>query len=135
MFWLCPPQIPISQSLIFRLIWKIIPLIHFFAQYFNNMFCIAKQTTRTQNMSEVIYSLSEAIFSHKFWSIYPTEAQNCELAVLTAFTLLTSMKSAAFKPPTLWSLLQHLSHKNMNYSIHSLSKLHVYRKSPDLLAQ
>jgi len=93
MFWLCPPHIRISQYLIFRLIWKIIPLIHFFAQYFNNMFCIAKQTTQTQNMSEVIYSLSETIFSHKFWSIYLTEAQNCELAVLTAFTLLKSTKS------------------------------------------
>jgi N-acetyl-beta-hexosaminidase len=51
-------------------------------------------------MSEVIYSLSETI-NHKFWSIYPSETQNCELAVLTAFTLLKSMNFTGFKPPTL----------------------------------
>ena len=135
MFWLCPPHIRISQSLIFRLIWKIIPFIHSFAWYFNYMFSIAKQTTRTQNMSEVIYSLSEKTFSHKVWSIHPRETQNCELAVLTAFTLLKSMNSTGFKPPTLWSLLQPLTHKNTNYVIQFLSKLHVYRKSLDLLAQ
>lgn len=44
------------------------------------------------------------------------------------------MKTTGFKPPTLWSLLQLLTYKNVNYSIHSLSKLRVYRKSPDLLA-
>lgn len=86
-------------------------------------------------MSELIYSLSETTFSHKFWSIYPTETQHWEVAVPTTFTLLKSMNSDGFKPPTLRSQLQPLTHKNKNYSIHSLSKLHVYRKSPDLLAQ
>ena len=98
------------------------------------IFFIAEQTTWSQNMPQVIHSLSETTFSHKFWTIYPTETQSSELAVLTAFTLLKSMNSTGFKPPTLWSLHQPLTHKN--YAIHSLSKLCcVDRKSLDLLAQ
>jgi hypothetical protein len=65
------------------------------------MFSIAEQTTRTQNMPEVIHSLSETTFSHKFWTIYPTETQKFQVAVLTAFTLLKSINSTGFKPPTL----------------------------------
>lgn len=105
-------------SLAFWLIWNIIQFIPSLVQYFNFTFSVKIQTTCAQNTSEVIYSLPETKFSHKFRSIYHTETQKCELVILTAFTLLKLMKPTGFQLSILTaSLGSYLKGHKLLYSL------------------